>query len=71
MNDHRIRPLLKGSKDANISFFFVSQDYYELPKGTITASGKKYHIFKTNKFRGVQNLYQDTRSMDMTLVEFI
>ena len=47
-----------------------SQCYYELPKRTIRANGNIYHIFKPNKFRDVQNLYQDKASMDMTLDEF-
>ena len=52
------------------SVFIISQDYYELPKRTIRANGNIYHIFKPNKFRDAQNLYQDKASMDMTLNEF-
>ena len=33
-------------------------------------NGNIYHIFKPNKFRNVQNLYQEKPSMDMTLSEF-
>ena len=38
-------------------------------KKTIGANGKIYSIFKPNKFRDVQNIYQDKASMDMTLGE--
>ena len=70
MNDPRAQAMFKRSRHSNLSIFIFSQDYYELPKRTIRANGKIYHIFKHNNFRGVQNLYQDKVSMDMTLNEF-
>ena len=62
--------MFKRSRQNNLSIFILSQDYYELPKRTIRANGNIYHIFKTNNFRDVQNLYQDKASMDMTPNEF-
>ena len=46
------------------------QAMFKLPKRTIKANGKIYHIFKPNNFRDVQNLYQDEESLDMNLDEF-
>ena len=60
-------------RDPDTIVFYVliiSQGYYELPKRTIPANGKIYHIFKPNNFRDVQNLYQDKASMDTTFNEF-
>ena len=70
MNDHRIQAMFKRSRRNNISIFITSQGYYELSKKTIKANGNIYHIFKSNSFRDVQNLYQDKALMDMTLSEF-
>ena len=70
MNDPRVQAIFKRSRHKNLSIFIISQDYYELPKKTIRADGNIYHIFKPNKFRDVQNLYQDKASMDMSLNEF-
>ena len=70
MNDPRVQAIFKRSRLDNLSIFFISQDYYELPKRTIRANGNVYHMFKPNNFRDVQNLYQDKASMDMTLNEF-
>ena len=70
MNDSRVQAMFKRSRHNNLSIFIISQDYYELPKKTIRANGNIYHIFNPNNFRGVQNLYQDEASMDMTLDEF-
>ena len=71
MNDARVQAKFKRSRQNNLSFFIISQDYYEQPKRTIRANGNVYHIFKPNNFRDVQNLYQDKASMDITLNEFI
>ena len=71
MNDARVQAMFKRSRQNNLSFFIISQDYYEEPKRTIRANGNVYHIFKPNKFRDVQNLYQDKASIDMTLNEYI
>ena len=71
MNDPRVQAMFKRPRHLNLSVFIISQHYYELLKLTIRANGNIYHIFKTNIFRDVQNLYQDRTSMDMTLNEFI
>ena len=70
MNDPRVKAMFKRSRHNSLSIFIISQDYYELPKGTIRANGNIYHIFIPNNFRDVQNLYQDQASMDMTLNGF-
>ena len=70
MNDPRVQAMFTRSRHNNSSIFIFSQDDYELPKRTIRANGNIYHIFKTNIFREVLNLYQDKSSMDMTLNEF-
>ena len=66
MNDPRVQEMFKRSRHINLTIFIISQDYYELPKPTICANGNVYQIFKPNKFKDVQNLYQDKASMDMT-----
>ena len=63
MIDPREQAMFKRSRHKNLSFFNLSQDYYQVPKGTIRANGNNYHIFKPNNFRDVQNLYQDNVSM--------
>ena len=70
INNDKIHAMFKRGRQNNLSIFIISQDYYELPKRTIRANGNIYHIFKPNKFRDVQNLYQGKASMDMTLNEF-
>ena len=70
MNDPRVQALFKRSRHKNLSIFIINQDYYELPKETIRANGKIYHIFKPNNFLDVRNIYQDKASMDMSLNEF-
>ena len=70
MNDPRVQAMFKGSRHNKLSIFIISQDYYELPKRTIRAKGNIYHIFKSNIFRDVENLYQDKAAMDMTLDEY-
>ena len=70
MDDSRVQAMFKRSRHTNLSIFIRSQDYYELSKKTIRCNGKIYHIFKPNNYRGVQNLYQDKTSRDMTLNEF-
>ena len=69
MNNPRVQAMFKRSKHLNLFILNKSQDYYELPKRTIGANVHIYHIFKTKIYRNVQNLYQDKRSMDMTLNE--
>ena len=69
INDPRVQAMFKRSRHNNLPIFILSQGYCELPKRTIRANGKMYHIFKANNFRDVQNLYQDKASMDMTLRE--
>ena len=70
MNDPRVQAMFKRSRHNNLSIFIISQDYYELPKRTIRANSKIYHIFKPKNFREAVNLYQDKSFMDMTLNEF-
>ena len=71
MSNPRVLAVFKRSRHNNLSIFIISQDYYELPKGTIRAKGNIYHVFKPNIFRDVQNPYQDKASMDVTLNEHI
>ena len=70
MNDLRVQAVFKSSRHNNLSIFLISQDYYGLPRRTIRANGKTYHIFKPNGSGDVLNIYQDKNSMDMTLNEF-
>ena len=70
MDDPRVQAMFKRSRHSNLSIFIISQDYYELPKRTIRANVNIYHIFKPNKSRDIQTLYQDKVSIDMTLNEF-
>ena len=70
MNSPPVQALSKRSRHKKLSILIISQDYYELPKRTISANGNIFQIFKENNFRDVQNLYQDKVSMDMTLDEF-
>ena len=67
MNDPRVQAMFKRPRLNNLSIFIISQDYYELPKKTIRASGNINHIFRPNNFLDVRNIYQDKASMDMTL----
>ena len=70
MKDPRVQAVFKRFRLNNLSIFLINQDYYELPKRTIRANGNIYHIFKPKNFRDVINIYQDKRSIDMTLNEF-
>ena len=70
MNDQRVQAMFKKSRHNKLSIFIIIQDYYELPKRTIRANGKIYHVFKPNIFLHVRNIYQDQASMDMTLDDF-
>ena len=70
MKDERVQALFKRSRHNNISVFFISQDYYELPKRTIRANSNVFRLFKPNNIRDVQNLFQDKASMDMIIDEF-
>ena len=70
INNDKIRAIFKRRRHTNLSIFIIRQDYYELPKSTIKATGSIYHMFKPNIFRVVQNLYQVKAGMDMTLNEF-
>ena len=71
MNDPRVQAMFKRSRHNNLSIFIISQDYYGLPKRTIRANGKIYHIFKLNNFLHIRNIHQDKASMDMTLDELV
>ena len=70
INNDIIQAMFKRGRHNNLSIFFISQDYYELPKRTIRANGIIFHLFKTNNYLDVRNIYQDKASMDMTLDEF-
>ena len=69
-DDPRVQAMFKRSRHNNLSFFTISQDYYELSKKTIRCNGNIFHTFRPNNFRDVLNLYQDKSFMDMTLNEF-
>ena len=64
-NDPPVQAKFKLSHHNTLSILIISQDYYEIPEGTIRAKGNMYHIFKPNNFRDVQNLYQDKTSLDV------
>ena len=70
INNDKIQAMFKRGRYNNLSIFIISQEFYELPKKTIRANGKIYHIFKPNNFLDVRNIYQDKASMDMSLNEF-
>ena len=70
MNDPRVQAMFKRSRHNSLSILIISQDYYELPKRTIRATGNIYHIIKPNNFLDVRNIYRDKAAMDMTLDEF-
>ena len=70
INNEKIQAMFKRSRHNILSIFIISQDYYELPKRTIRANGNIFHLFKTNNYLDVRNIYQDKASMDMTLDEF-
>ena len=70
MNDPRVQAMFKRSRHNKFSILVISQDYYELPKKTIRTNGSIYHIFKSNNFRDILNIYQDKSPMDITLNEF-
>ena len=59
--------MFKKTIHNDLSIFIISQEYYELPKGTIRANRKTYHIIKPINFRDEQNLYQEKASMGITL----
>ena len=70
MNDPQVQAMFKRSRRNYLSIFIINQDCYELPKETIRAKGKIYHIFKPNSFRDVLNIYQDKSSMKMIVHRF-
>ena len=51
--------MFKRSRHNNLSTLIISQNYYELPKGTIHAIGNTNHIYKANTFKDIQSLCQD------------
>ena len=63
MDDPRVQAMFKRSRHNNLNIFIISQDYSELSKERKRCNGNIYHIFKPNKFRDVQNLYQDKTSI--------
>ena len=69
INNDKIQAMFKRGRHNNLSIFIISQDYYELPKKTIRANGNIFHLFKTNNYLDVRNIYQDKASMDLILDE--
>ena len=51
INNDKTQAMFKRGRHIFLSFFIISQDYYELPKRTMRANGNIYHIFKPNNFR--------------------
>ena len=37
LNDPRVQAMFEGSRHINISIFIISQDYYDLPKRSVSA----------------------------------
>ena len=70
VSNDKIQAMFKGGRHNNLSIFIISQDYYELPKRTIGANGKIYHIFQANNFGEILNIHPDKSFTDMTLNEF-
>ena len=70
MKDPKVQAMLKTSRHINLSLFIMGQDLYELPRRTFKTNGNINLIFKPNRFREFQNLYQEKASMDMTLDDF-
>ena len=70
LKDPRVQALFKRSIHENLSVFLISQDFYELPKRTISANANISLIFKPNDFRDIFSLRQCKASMDMILSEF-
>ena len=64
MNDPRVQAMFKRSRQNNLSIFIVSQDYYELPKKTITANGNTYRIFKPK----VSEMFKNTIKIKQVLI---
>ena len=70
MIEPRIQQKFKRSRHNKLSIFKISQEHYELPKGTIWTNGNIYLTRKPKFSRDIQSLYQDKASMLMTLDEF-
>ena len=58
-SDPRIQATFERSGQNNLSVFIFSNDYHVLPQKTDRANVNTHHIFKPNKFRIIQNFYQD------------
>ena len=56
MKDPRVQALFKWSRHNSLFVFIINQDDYELPKKTIRANEKIYHIFEPSNFGDVQKL---------------
>ena len=70
MIDPRVQAMFKRFRHKNSPIYLFNQDYNDFPKRTTRTNGNIYHIFKPNKLRDVQVLYQDKVFMDMTINEF-
>ena len=62
MNDPRVHPLFKRSRHNILYILAISQDYYEIPKGTIRAFGDIYHIFKP-KISEILKIFTKTKHL--------
>ena len=58
MIDPRVQAMFKRYRLNNLSIFLIGQDCHELPKKAIRSNGNIYHIFKSNYFLDVRNIYQ-------------
>ena len=52
--DPRVQAMLKRSRHNNLSFFKLSQDYYDLRKKTIRCNGIIFHTIEPHYFRDVK-----------------
>ena len=70
MIDPFVQAMFKRSKHNKVIYFYNQPRLLWTTKTNYPHKWNIYHIFKPNKFKDVQNLYQDKASMDMSLNEF-
>ena len=63
--------MFKRGRHKNLYIFIISQDYNDLPKKTMRASGIIFLLFKPNNFLDVRNIYQDRASIVLVGMESI
>ena len=66
----RVQAMFQRNRHNNLSTFLISQNYYELAKGTMRANGNIHHTFTPKKHKDLQNLYRVKASMDMAFNDF-